>query len=267
MPKLEKAQYATHLKSIRRKGFDRLYFGAEFCQWRMPAAASVVKAYERAGECGMGFTLLTPWVTDTGLGRLELVLGALGEAYAGGGGPRPEVVVNDFGVLMVLRDMKSRLAPVLGRLLTRQKRCPRIPGVMAGLPEQGRELYLHAGIEDPVSADMLKRFKVRRVELDNPLQGLKTNLAAAGFRGTLYTPYAYVTLTRHCPGSFDGRTWRSFTGCRAMSCVSNVMVMKNPAHDRPLVMRGNVQFVVNPELPDGLSEMGIDRVVYMEGAP
>jgi hypothetical protein len=267
MRKIEKAQYATHLKSIKRRGYDRLYFGAEFCQWRMPAAASVVKAFERACEYGMGFTLLTPWVTDAGLGKVELALRALGDAATGYGGTGPEVVVNDFGVLLVMREMKSRLTPVLGRLLTRQKRCPRIPGIMEGLPDEGRELYLHAGIEDPVSAKLLRRFNVRRVELDNPPQGLKADLFASGFKGTLYTPYAYVTLTRHCPGSFDGRTWRSFTGCRIMACVSNVMEMENPAHGQPLIMRGNVQFVMNPVLPDTLSEMGIDRVVYMEGVP
>jgi hypothetical protein len=32
-------------------------------------------------------------------------------------------------------------------------------------------------------------------------------------------------------------------------------------------MRGNAQFVHNPEMPGGLSGMGIDRVVVMEDVP
>lgn len=267
MKKPEKAIYATTLRQIPGDGgYNRVYFGAEFCQWRIPAASSVVRTYERTRELGMGFTLLTPWVTDAGLRKLATLFRALSEA-SGGDAARPEVVVNDYGVLDLLKEGRYRLMPVLGRLLTKQKRCPRIPGLMEDLPEPGRELFLHAGIEDPVSVRYLKSFGIRRVELDNPLQGMSVRLKEAGLRGTVYTPYAYVTVTRHCPASFDGNTWRSFTGCTQKGCLRGVMEMSNPAHDEPLIMRGNAQFVMKPELPDGISEMGIDRIVYMEEVP
>lgn len=267
MKKPERAIYATTLKRIPRDGgYDRVYFGAEFCQWRMPAAASVARSYARARELGMGFTLVTPWVTDAGLGRLCTLFRVLSDSSSGDAA-RPEVVINDYGALDALKEGRYRLVPVLGRLLTRQKRCPRIPGIMERLPQSGRELYLHAGIEDPVSAKFLKGFGIRRVELDNPLQGIDVNLKNAGLKGTVYTPYAYVTVTRHCPVSFDGKTWRSFTGCRDRGCLRGSMEMSNPAHEAPLLMRGNAQFVMNPELPENLTGMGIDRIVFMEEVP
>ena len=263
---MEKAFYATSLKAIKAipEGFARVYFGAEFCQWRMPARASVLDAFARAEDKGLGFTLLTPWVTDRGLKRLTGVLGGLADMGAKGA---VEVVVNDFGVLSLMKDEFNNLIPVLGRLLTHQKRCPRIPGIISDMPEAGREVYMGAGVEDPVTAKFLKRLGVKRVELDNPLQGVSVDLKVTGLKGSIYTPYAYVTTTRHCPASFDGVSWQAFTGCKAKACTANVISLRNPAHEAAILMRGNTQFVENRELPKGLSKMGIDRVVYMEDLP
>jgi hypothetical protein len=157
--------------------------------------------------------------------------------------------------------------PVLGRLLVKQKRCPRVPGIMEGLPDSGREVYTHPGIEDPVSVSFLKSYGINRVELDSPLQGIEVDLTPLGIKGTIYTPYAYVTTTRHCPASFDGKSWQAFTGCKIKGCIKNVIELNNPAHEAGILMRGNTQFVENPVLPEGLSGMGIDRIVYMEELP
>jgi len=263
---MEKALYTTSLKNFPKDAgtYRRVYFGAEFCQWRVPTPASVVKAYTRARDAGLGFTLMTPWVTGKGLAGLVRIFSALAEASDGYG---VEVVVNDFGVLSVLSVRYTNFEPVIGRLLARQKRCPRIPGIMGSLPDAGRDVYLHAGIEDKVTAKYLRGFGIKRAELDSPLQGVGVDLKAAKLRGSIYTPYAYVTVTRHCPASFDGNTWQAFTGCKLKGCLDNVITLENPAHENPLVMRGNAQFVHNPEMPRGLSGMGIDRVVVMEDVP
>lgn len=264
---MENAVYTTSLKNLPKdmSGYGRLYFGAEFCQWRMPSAQATVGAYARAREAGLGFTLMTPWVTDKGLSTLRRVLDGL--LAASGGDESVEVVVNDFGVLGMLAGSYPRFEPVVGRLLARQKRCPRIPGIMGNLPEAGRELYMHAGVEDAVSSKFLRGFGIKRVELDNPLQGMDVKLKSVRLHGSIYTPYAYVTVTRHCPASFDGVSWQAFTGCKIKGCLKNVVTLANPAHAAPLVMRGNTQFVKNDALPKGLAAMGIDRVVHMEDVP
>jgi hypothetical protein len=286
---LEKALYITSLGSLKKAspadGYSRVYFGAEFCQWRMPAPATVKKAYSAARDMGLGFTLLTPWVTDAGLKKVRAILKALNapalespHAHAHKSPPHPpltkgdwgalEVVVNDLGVLYLLKEEFSEVfTPVLGRLLVKQKRCPRVPGIIEGLPEAGREVYMRAGVEDPVAAKFLKGFGVKRVELDSPLHGLAADLKAARLKGSIYTPYACVTTTRHCPASFDGKVWQAFTGCRLKGCLKNVIALHNPAHEEPILMRGNTQFVRSGPMPRALSRMGIDRVVYMDDVP
>jgi len=264
MPKVEKALYATALKQIKNsKVYSRVYFGAEFCQWRLTAPATVVKAYYRTTEKGMGFTLLTPWLTGAGIKKTRGILARLADA----GARDIEVVVNDFGLLTILKDEFPIFVPVLGRLLVKQKRCPRVPGIMDGMPESGRNVYTHPGIEDSVTVSFLKGFGIRRIELDSPLQGIEVDLKPFGLRGSIYTPYAYVTTTRHCPASFDGKSWQAFTGCRVKGCLKNAIELDNPAHEAGLLMRGNTQFVENAVLPGGLAGMGIDRIVYMEELP
>ncbi len=268
MSKPEKAIYNPPIARLKEysEEYSRVYFGAEFCQWRLPSASSVVKAYEKAAGLGMAFTLLTPWVTDAGLKKLEKIFRGLSEA-----GAAAEVVINDMGALSLIAGEFPALAPVLGRLLSRQKRCPRVPGIIDGLPEAGREFYLHPGIEDPVASRFLKKMGIKRVELDSPLQGIEADLKAVRLKGSIYTPYAYVTTTRNCPASFEavegGGKWQSYTGCRLKGCLKNVIELSSPAHGQPLIMRGNTQFVKSGSLPDGLREMGIDRIVMMEDLP
>jgi hypothetical protein len=275
---MEKVLYTTTLDDIKKAAglYDRVYFGAEFCQWRLPTPGLAQKAYDAARGAGLGFSLMTPWVTDAGLKRVKKILDGIitppSSSYPKRGTEGVllqnfEVIVNDLGVLMLLKDAFPAVMPVLGRLLVKQKRCPRVPCIIEGLPEAGREVYLHAGAEDRVAAKLLRRFGVKRVELDNPLQGLTADLKGVGLKGSIYTPFAYVTTTRHCPASFDGEGWQAFTGCRIKGCLGNLLSLTNPAHEARLLMRGNTQFVENHNLPPNMKEMGIDRVVHMEDVP
>jgi hypothetical protein len=262
---MEQAFYATSLKGLKGAAgeYSRVYFGAEFCQWRMPGPAGLRKALDIAKEKGLRFTLMTPWVTDAGIKRLKALLAVLSKAEA----PGSEVVVNDYGVLTVVKENFPSLTPVLGRLLVKQKCCPRIPGMFEDIPEAGRDIYLHTAVEDPEAARFLRKWGVKRVELDNPMQGMRAELKGAGMKGSIYVPYAYVTTTRHCPASFDGDGWQSFTGCTVKGCLKTVIALHSPAHGARILMRGNTQFVENESLPKGLGAMGIDRVVRMEDVP
>jgi len=262
---MEKALYIESAARLRKplEGYSRVYFGAEFCEWRMPGPSSVLGVYEKAAALGLGFTLLTPWLTDRGMDRLERVLLKLRDS-----GASMEVVVNDLGALTLVRDGFAEFDTVMGRLHSRQKRCPRVPAAMKGMPKPGREIYTGTAFSDVVTAEFLRSFGVRRVELDSTLQGMDASLKRSGVRGSIYAPYALVTLTRHCPSSFDGNTWQSFTGCRIKGCRGNVLSLSNPAHSTdPLIMRGNAQFVRVPDLPNKLKGLGIDRIVVMEDVP
>ncbi len=262
---MEQALYVTSLGGLKAfpDGYSRLYFGAEFCEWRLPGPAGLKKALDFARSRGLKFTLVTPWVTDAGLKKVRALLAVLAESGAHGA----EAVVNDYGALAAVREEFPGVSPALGRLLVRQKRCPRIPGMFDGMSEACQEIYLHTGVEDPDTARFLRGWGIRRVELDNPAQGVRADLRAVRLKGSIYAPYAYVTTTRHCPASFDGAGWQAFTGCRIKGCLKTVLALHSPAHGPAILMRGNTQFVRNETLPPGLATMGIDRVVTMADVP
>ncbi len=264
MPKVEKALYATALKQIKNaKGYSRVYFGAEFCQWRLPAPAAALRALYISSGLGMKLTLLTPWLTDTGMKKAKAILGKL----AGAGALDVEVVVNDFGLLAVLKDEFPMFVPVLGPSPCKAETLPEGAEYNRWVARFGACVIYASRYRGPGDRFVSQEPWNKRVELDSPLQGIEADLKPLGLKGTIYTPYAYVTTTRHCPASFDGKSWQAFTGCKIKGCLKNVIELDNPAHEKGILMRGNTQFVENAVLPEGLAGMGIDRIVHMEELP
>src|SRR5262245_44081709 len=59
--------------------FTRCCFGTEFCEHLLPAPATVREFASAAQDCGLGFTLLTPYVTDAGILKLRELFGVLAD--------------------------------------------------------------------------------------------------------------------------------------------------------------------------------------------
>ncbi|MGH9671752.1 MAG: hypothetical protein ACRD44_01100, partial [Bryobacteraceae bacterium] len=60
--------------------FSRCAFGNEFCEHLTPEPGAVAAAAGAAAARGMGFTLLTPYVSDAGLARLRAIFNILDDA-------------------------------------------------------------------------------------------------------------------------------------------------------------------------------------------
>src|SRR5512139_3761028 len=120
---IEQALYITRKDQLRLVADEhvRLYFGNEFCQQLIPRPCNLEEVLDFAASEELGFTFLTPYVTDAGLRRLSDFLAIVASAL-----PGSEVVFNDWGVLSMLQDNYPTLAPVMGRLLNKMKRGPRL---------------------------------------------------------------------------------------------------------------------------------------------
>ena len=71
---------------------NRIYFGSEFCQYRIAPLEEVQTAFYAVEEKGLAFTYVTPYVPETGMKMLFPILQWLHEQEA-----TSEVVVNDWG--------------------------------------------------------------------------------------------------------------------------------------------------------------------------
>lgn len=258
---MEQAVFIADLDRLPPFGerYDRLYLGSEFCHWRLPAPRELERAQQEARGRGMAFSLVTPFLDETGLRRtLALVrdLPADGET---------EVIVNDFGVLEAVAAAGWRGMLVAGRLLTRQRRGPGFQDPRDASPDALAALRGSA-LDAPSFVSWLgATYGVRRFELDDLLQGVAIGDLPEGVRLSLYRPFLLVTATRNCPWIFDGRVWQREEGC-PRPCRGQVLDLEPAEGGRHLIVGGCAQFL-RAEREEGDAGPGIDRIVWQPGIP
>ncbi|NLG64920.1 MAG: hypothetical protein GX537_04880 [Actinobacteria bacterium] len=274
---MERALYVTDAEALESLSSDalpdRLYFGHEFCQRRLPSARQLQTVYAWCEQHRLPLTFVTPPLTDAGLRQVEPLLDELESHRA-----EHEVVVGDFGLLALLARERPALVPVLGRLLARQHRDPRLARlrgdgslVMAGgrlwqhlpLPPDAAATYRSCPLDAPALQTLLAELGVRRVELDNVVQGLDVSLPPT-LVASLHVPWVCVTTSRRCqadpataPRPFDCLISSCRRGCGA------TYELTSPTLNTPLFKRGNTVFFRNDQLPAkaDLAAARIDRLV------
>jgi hypothetical protein len=255
---MEKAAYITRLESAGDvgDGYSRLYFGAEFCQLMLPSPREVERAAGLAQDRGLAFSLVTPYVTNSGLKQVASLLESLDEG--------DEVVVNDWGVMRQVSE-RGGLVPVLGRLLTRQRRDPKILRVIEHLPKDAASHFRGCGMSNPAVREHLASLGIERIELDNLLQGIS---GAGGYKASLYYPYGYIATTRLCrvyrcdAEDFERQYSQRRIPVRCdRPCERYVFELEKGNTPVPIYLKGNVELFENRDLPPNFEELGVDRLV------
>jgi len=242
--------------------YRRVYFGDEFCERLLPSAAELIRVMEQVRDVGLSFTLVTPYVTEAGLAQVVELFKLLP--------PATEVVFNDWGVFRLLRMEYSDLVPVMGRLLTKIKRGPRIMNFLDTLPKVAVEHYRTSNLDVPRYQRFLEENNICRAELDNPLQGLDVSGVSKNLSLSLYIPFAYVTTTRFClTANADKPDKKGFIGvfpCQK-ECRTYTFYLDNAAMTTLLIRRGNTIFFRNTTIPENIRTSHLDRVVVSPEIP
>jgi len=242
--------------------YRRVYFGDEFCERLLPGAQELTRMLAQVRDAGRAFTLVTPYVTEAGLAQVKALLALLPAGT--------EVVFNDWGVFRLLRSGHPGLVPVMGRLLTKIKRGPRIMNFLDTLPRAALEHYRSTNLDVPRYQRFLEDNAIGRAELDNPLQGLDLSGVSKKLRLSLYIPFAYVTTTRFClTANADKPDKKGFIGvfpCRR-ECRTYTFYLDNAAMTTLLIRRGNTIFFRNTAVPESIRDSHLDRVVVSPEIP
>lgn len=250
---VEQALFLSRWSGQPTDGYQRLYFGVEFCSWAFPPLAQIEQALLSCRENSRAFTLVTPVLREATLAELRCLFQALQSQLLCG----DEVVISDFGALELVRELLPQVEVVLGRSLSGQKRGPRIEGLEL---EAGALRYFRQGRWYSAEAiRLLQEIGIERIELDNLLQGLEP--LPTTLKGVLHTPYAMVTSSRNCPFHADKSGKRCSVSC------GEVFRLTTPQTEHPLLQAGNSQFLEIPQLPLDLSSLGIDRLVFHPQLP
>lgn len=247
MAEPERASYLTELPDNLPDDCRRLYYGTEFCFWRLPTVDNILNVKAWASRFGIPLTFVTPVLGESERQRLAIVLRAVLPALAN----KDEVVISDWGALQLVRSVNKDVEVVLGRALSGQKRGPRILDMELNL--QQLDYFQRGSWFSREGAALLADHGIKRVELDNLLQGLAP--LPAGLTGSLHLPYAMVSSSRNCPY----REAKEAGPC-AVHC-GQVFTLMSSETDMPLYQDGNTQFIRNDSCPENLPELGFDRLV------
>lgn len=246
---------SSELKNWSDK-YSRIYFGNEFCQKLIPDVEETERVLDFVLSNNLNFTLVTSYVTDAGADRLRVLLRIISQRS-----PRTEVVINDWGMLDVVKEYD--LKPIIGRLLIKQKRDPRITNLMGKLPKPMAECSKYASIDFYLSK-FLKSKGIERIEIDNLLQGLELDKAkTSSLLFSLYFPYGYVTTSRWC--LFNGSNNiqdREFESQCQNKCNGKVIGLRHASVPVPLYIKGNTVFFKNVRPPVCIERKEIDRLIY-----
>lgn len=261
---MEQAIFISKVENLRYvdSGYTRLYFGNEFCQHRIPSLEVLGAMKDFISGRKMSFTFVTPYVTEKGIGALIPILECVIKNFS-----EAEIVINDWGVLRLLREKFDYPVLALGRLLTKQKRGPGLTDLKNRLPKATIRHFQESNIDVPILGDFLVDNGIKRVELDNLLQGMVRENPA--LKASLYFPFAYVTTTRFCmaASSEKGRkSLRSILACNE-ECQKYTFSLRHKNMPVELLLKGNAQFFENRRLPDNLDDLKIDRIVYEPEIP
>ncbi len=71
------------------------------------------------------------------------------------------MVVNDWGVLQLLRSEYPEFKPVLGRLLNKSKRGPRIMNIFDQIPPETQDYFQGSNLDVPAAVRFLKQQGIR----------------------------------------------------------------------------------------------------------
>jgi len=232
---------ARFLPAAPPEGFilppGRVYLGDEFCERRLPSDG-LLAWLEQAGRNVGAATLMTPFLTDWGVARLQAVLARMSSAFPKGF----EVVVNDLGTLELLRQSRyPGLEPVCGRLISSRYDCS------SDFPE---EFLL-----------WLSEHGMRRVELNSIAHFRQTHqqLRSRGFKTHFHWPYMFLAATRLCASDqgFKGNARDSISGC-GRGCERFLGTAACP-DGTEIVMSGNAYLVRHEGLAAPPDEA--DRIV------
>lgn len=217
----------------------RVYFGSEFCQYRMVDQETLIRAYNQAVCAGYEFTFVAPYAPQEGWKRLKQLLTSLAEHRRQRGEYGPvEVVVNDWGVLHFVKNHPEAYSPVLGRLLNKMIRDPRVTQHYnrETVPKQAHSVFKQASFTVDYYQQFMRDAGVKIIEMDNAFQGMEWDDSPDNFGLSIHVGFGCVATGRTClVGSLHVETSEKFRGhiickqqCRHYTAE---MINRNPRID------------------------------------
>lgn len=251
---------------------DILYFGDEFCQNKIPDIKTVQKAYKWASGNNIQFVFVLPYLTNEKIKRVDSVLKYLNALKT-----KTEVIFNDWGTFTMIASYK-RLLPVIGRLLTKQRKDPMAEAIILNkqnkmkvmiennqkiivetkkTPKSLKTYFQKSFLDSDHVTDFMISNNINRCELDLLPWGSKLNINKK-IKQSVYYPFVNISTTRYC-----GAINLAYTNKCNFICLKQTLEIGKDKLKYPYIIKGNAIFYQASEkmLYDALQNKNTDRIV------
>lgn len=271
-----KNQVVSKIFSDEKKP-DRVYFGNEFCERLLWKSAHVRKMAALCAENNMKLTLVTPYCSDLTQEKISAVLTDCADLDI-----IDEIVVNDWGVLNIIRKHFPKYRCVFGRILDKMKRDPRISKkeYLSYFSKDGLIMLQSPTASSKDYRAFMTEQGVDRFEIDNVIQGLYLE-DVTDKQISIYMPYGFVTNGKICQfAGIHNKPEDKFqvnTCCR-QECQSLMQIMQKHLTALPsetdkkldnirVIRKGNTVFFMNADIEQCICDSHITRIVYEPVVP
>lgn len=228
----------------------RIYFGSEFCQYRLMPLTTVKKALQYCWENGYEFTFATPYVHEPKYSHLLEILSFLNETSKETG-KAIEVCVNDWGVYHTVQKKFPYLEIAIGRLLNKNIRDPRVAGYYNAdkAPEKGKQYFKQTGLLSEWFTTYLNNGDVKSIEFDELIQGTEFHGGEnESYSLSFHYPFGVTASGSACMVGFMDRDkkdkFRGEPQCK-QQCQHYVFELKHrniPEMNTGMYQKGNTAF-------------------------
>jgi len=239
--------------------------GSEYCVHLLPSPAALYALCAKAAGRRIPLLLLTPYFRDS---ELKAAVGLVRSIPPD---TKVEVAVNDWGLLLAMRSLFPEIPLSIGRLLSGQKRCPRIAG-SSRLTEEGRAWHGEGIFSSARARRFLEEeYGVQRYHVDDLdwmrsdfRTGQDAEMGASAPRLCVHVPFAIVTVTDRCPW-IGGRSSADFPSC-SRPCLEGTVGLWEPSMGEEMIQRGKARFLRTDSRggPGSPAHGPATRVVYSE---
>ena len=254
---------------ITKLPLTHIYVGDEFCFHRIPGTQDLSEVIRHAAESDLNVSLLLPVMTDAQLDLLNSRIETLCNLNS-----RAEVVVNDLGTLLYLKNHYPLLRFALGRLLNKGFKDPRLklaPENDSG-EEKPRELLNSGTFDQERFRKKMMKLGIDHLERDLfPYQDslrLKPSEPIACY----YFPYGFITSGRVCwTATFNQRPEQKFIPAGRCQHTCNKLSLRLKSNDVAFqtIQNGNTVFYLYPpeklDLLTAETQKANIRLIYQGG--
>lgn len=184
----------NYIKSLGtfNKGIDRIYIGNEFCHNLFPKEDMLIEILEKSIADKVEVTVCFTYLRENYIDKNRKIIEKI-YSFCIKNKKQIEIIINDWGMLSLIKNKEDYLKPVLGVLLNKRKKDPRY-NYKKGYNEN-KKLIGKNSLNSSSFREFLKERNIQRYEYESC--GYKMEIAEG--KHSLQIPFYVTNLSQYCP--------------------------------------------------------------------